>query len=67
LWVEVEVEEAYVHCSKHIPLLAKLPKDIAWGTDDQVRKKGDYFGAKHCARPEGNGHTRVTWPTERIG
>jgi predicted pyridoxine 5'-phosphate oxidase superfamily flavin-nucleotide-binding protein len=67
LWVEVEVKETYVHCSKHIPLLAKLSKEIAWGTDDQARKKGDYFGAKHCSRSEVNGHAKVAWPTERIG
>src|SRR5690606_12169102 len=42
-WVVVEVEEAYIHCSKHIPLLQKLDKAIAWGTDDMVRKGGDYF------------------------
>ncbi|HEY9661219.1 MAG TPA: pyridoxamine 5'-phosphate oxidase family protein, partial [Allocoleopsis sp.] len=27
-WIFVEVQEAYIHCSKHIPLLQKLPKDI---------------------------------------
>jgi predicted pyridoxine 5'-phosphate oxidase superfamily flavin-nucleotide-binding protein len=43
-WVVVEVEEAYIHCSKHIPLLAKLDKSIAWGTDDVRLKGGNYFG-----------------------
>jgi hypothetical protein len=43
-WVMVEVEEAYIHCSKHIPLLAKLDKSIAWGTDDVRLKGGNYFG-----------------------
>ena len=50
-WVIVEVVEAYIHCSKHIPLLRKLDKDIDWGTDNEVRKGGDYFKAKHDARP----------------
>jgi predicted pyridoxine 5'-phosphate oxidase superfamily flavin-nucleotide-binding protein/predicted enzyme related to lactoylglutathione lyase len=50
-WVLVEVEEAYVHCSKHIPLMKKLDKEIEWGTDDVVRKGGDYFKAKNCPRP----------------
>src|SRR2546422_4374449 len=27
-WILVEVEEAYIHCSKHVPLLKKLDKDI---------------------------------------
>ncbi|MDN4593335.1 pyridoxamine 5'-phosphate oxidase family protein [Polycladomyces subterraneus] len=50
-WVLVEVEEAYIHCSKHIPLLKKLDKEIEWGTDDVVRKGGDFFKAKDCPRP----------------
>jgi uncharacterized protein len=43
LWVSVTVEEAYVHCSKHIPLLCKDKKEIDWGTDDQHKKKASYF------------------------
>jgi predicted pyridoxine 5'-phosphate oxidase superfamily flavin-nucleotide-binding protein len=43
-WVEVEIHEAYIHCSKHIPLLARLDKQVDWGTDDVKRKGGDYFG-----------------------
>jgi len=42
-WVMVEVEEAYIQCSKHIPLLKKLDKRIEWGTDNVVAKGGDYF------------------------
>jgi predicted pyridoxine 5'-phosphate oxidase superfamily flavin-nucleotide-binding protein len=46
-WVVVEVEEAYIHCSKHIPLLRKLTSEetVAWGTDDAVAKGGDFFKA----------------------
>ena len=44
-WVMVEVREAYIHCSKHIPLLAKCDKAIAWGTDDARLKGGDFFEA----------------------
>ena len=43
LWVFIEVEEAYIHCSKHIPLMEKRNKKIHWGTDDHVLKKGDFF------------------------
>ncbi|PTX58450.1 hypothetical protein C8P63_11637 [Melghirimyces profundicolus] len=50
-WVLVQVEEAYIHCSKHIPLLKKLDKDIDWGTDDIQKKGGDYFRAKNEPRP----------------
>jgi truncated hemoglobin YjbI len=42
-WVMVEVEEAYIQCSKHIPLLKKADKAIDWGTDNVAAKGGDYF------------------------
>ncbi|MBW1601738.1 pyridoxamine 5'-phosphate oxidase family protein [Streptomyces sp. JJ66] len=50
LWVRVSVEEAYIHCAKHIPHLMYAPKHSAqdsqdWGTDDYKRKGGDFFGA----------------------
>jgi hypothetical protein len=50
-WVTVHVEEAYMHCAKHIPRLAKMPRDRAWGSDDQRRKGGDFFGAAGQQRP----------------
>ena len=43
-WVVIDVEEAYIHCSKHIPLLERKDRHIHWGTDDARRKGGDYFG-----------------------
>ncbi|HSE58400.1 MAG TPA: pyridoxamine 5'-phosphate oxidase family protein [Nitrospiraceae bacterium] len=45
-WIAVGIEEAYIHCSKHVPLLAKRDKPLAWGTDDEAAKGGDYFKAK---------------------
>ncbi|MGR9046932.1 MAG: globin domain-containing protein [Gammaproteobacteria bacterium] len=42
-WMMVEVEEAYIQCSKHIPLMQKKDKKIDWGTDNIVAKGGDYF------------------------
>ncbi|MGW7434180.1 pyridoxamine 5'-phosphate oxidase family protein [Streptomyces sp. NPDC054861] len=48
VWVQVTVEEAYIHCAKHIPHLQKMPAQggsRAWGTDDFKRKGGDFFGA----------------------
>ena len=45
-WIWVQVEEAYIHCSKHIPLLAKRDKKIHWGSDDTRFKGGDYFHVK---------------------
>ncbi|MBT2440355.1 pyridoxamine 5'-phosphate oxidase family protein [Streptomyces sp. ISL-36] len=56
LWVEVTVEEAYIHCAKHIPHLQRVPAEErgrAWGTDDFRRKGGDFFGAAAEAAERG--------------
>ncbi|MEQ3552192.1 pyridoxamine 5'-phosphate oxidase family protein [Pseudonocardia nematodicida] len=45
-WVVVTVEEAYIHCRKHIPRMERVTQRRAWGTDDPARKGGDFFGAK---------------------
>lgn len=42
-WIIVDVEEAYIHCSKHIPLMEKQDKRVHWGTDDKRHKRGDFF------------------------
>jgi uncharacterized protein len=46
-WIRVEVDEAYIHCSKHIPLMQKMDKTIPWETDDEKLKGGDFFNAKN--------------------
>jgi predicted pyridoxine 5'-phosphate oxidase superfamily flavin-nucleotide-binding protein len=48
-WVLMDVEEAYIHCSKHIPRMRVLTRDeeVHWGTDDTQYKGGDYFRARH--------------------
>jgi predicted pyridoxine 5'-phosphate oxidase superfamily flavin-nucleotide-binding protein len=50
-WIEVRVEEAYIHCAKHIPRMTRVPREIAWGTDDVRRKGGDFFAASCESRP----------------
>lgn len=55
-WVEITVDEAYIHCAKHIPHLQKVPRHgpgRAWGTDDARRKGGDFFGAAADAAERG--------------
>ena len=47
-WILITVEEAYIHCSKHIPHLNKLDKKIHWGTDKETHKGGDFFKAETC-------------------
>src|SRR6267378_3556236 len=50
-WVLVTVEEAYIHCSKHIPRMEKVAEEARqWGTDDVRAKGGDYFQAKSAPR-----------------
>ena len=48
LWIKIKVEEAYIHCSKHIPRLQKQDKTIHWGSDDEKLKGGDFFNTKGC-------------------
>ncbi|MDR7302103.1 pyridoxamine 5'-phosphate oxidase family protein [Haloactinomyces albus] len=50
-WVVVQVEEAYIHCRKHIPRMEPAQRQRAWGTDNPKRKGGDYFAAKGTPRP----------------
>ncbi|WP_017977190.1 pyridoxamine 5'-phosphate oxidase family protein [Actinopolyspora halophila] len=50
-WVVVQVEEAYIHCRKHIPRMEPVARNRSWGTDDVKRKGGDYFAAKGTPRP----------------
>ena len=45
-WIVIEVEEAYIHCSKHIPKLKQLNKEVVWGADNEKQKGGDFFKAK---------------------
>jgi hypothetical protein len=64
-WVVVEVEEAYIHCAKHIPRLAKVPRERAWGTDDVRRKGGDFFSASMESRPWAAEGSDRKVPTQR--
>ncbi|MEU5849271.1 pyridoxamine 5'-phosphate oxidase family protein [Saccharopolyspora shandongensis] len=50
-WVVVQVEEAYIHCRKHIPRMVPVLRTRSWGTDDVKRKGGDYFESKGMPRP----------------
>ena len=44
-WVVVDIDEAYIHCSKHIPHLLQAPADA-----DSGRRAGDVFKAKNEER-----------------
>lgn len=50
-WVVVDIEEAYIHCRKHIPHLVPAAREQReWGTDSTRAKGGDYFGTKAQGR-----------------
>ena len=59
-WVVVDVAEAYIHCAKHLPLVAKVPKKISWGTDNPVAKGGDYFGVAAMRAGDGTAEKRLS-------
>ena len=42
-WVYIHVDEAYIHCSKHVPKLVARDKDVRWGTDDKQLKSDRFF------------------------
>ena len=44
-WVVVQIDEAYIHCSKHIPALQYKPEG-----EDSGRRAGDVFKAKNGER-----------------
>jgi predicted pyridoxine 5'-phosphate oxidase superfamily flavin-nucleotide-binding protein len=44
-WVVVHVDEAYIHCSKHIPMLQWADEDA-----ESTRRAGDVFKAKNAPR-----------------
>jgi hypothetical protein len=48
--VVVDVDEAYIHCRKHIPRMTSVPHHRDWGTDDVKRKGRDYPDAKDARR-----------------
>ncbi|MCL2535142.1 MAG: pyridoxamine 5'-phosphate oxidase family protein [Nocardiaceae bacterium] len=53
-WVLVDVEEAYVHCRRHIPRMTPVDRGRDRGADNSARKGGDYFGVaaeRGFARP----------------
>lgn len=50
-WVAVSVHEAYIHCSKRIPLLAK-PDPERDGANGVKRNGGDFFGVKTARESE---------------
>lgn len=50
-WVVVDVDEAYVHCRKHIPRMMHVPHRRDWGSDDIRSKGGDFFDAAKTPSP----------------
>lgn len=62
IWVVLEVQEAYVHCRKHLPRMVPADRRRSWGTDDPARKGGDHFGVA-ASRRGGVSGVPAPWPT----
>jgi len=58
LWVVTRVQEAYIHCAKHIPRLAKIPRQRGRHDIGQP-KKSDYFVAEPPKRLSTPGEKRA--------
>ncbi|GAA2616035.1 pyridoxamine 5'-phosphate oxidase family protein [Paractinoplanes durhamensis] len=43
LWVVARVQEAYIHCAKHIPRMVELPRQRGRDATMEQPKKSDYF------------------------
>jgi predicted pyridoxine 5'-phosphate oxidase superfamily flavin-nucleotide-binding protein len=43
LWVVAHVEEAFIHCAKHIPRMREVPRTRVAARDEATLKKSDYF------------------------
>ena len=43
LWVVTRVQEAYIHCAKHIPRLVEIPRQRGRHTGVEPSKKSEYF------------------------
>ncbi len=43
-WIVIDVEEAYIHCSKHVPLMKRLDQHIERSTDEGMVRGRDFFG-----------------------
>jgi predicted pyridoxine 5'-phosphate oxidase superfamily flavin-nucleotide-binding protein len=68
-WVLVDIEEAYIHCRKHIPHLVPAQRDARqWGTDNIRAKGGDYFRTKNPSPAPGTARAESprSWSPERI-
>ena len=52
LRVVVRVEEAYIHCAKHIPRLMEIPRQRGRRLVGEQPKKSDYFVPDPGSRPE---------------
>ncbi|MEV4642038.1 pyridoxamine 5'-phosphate oxidase family protein [Actinoplanes sp. NPDC049548] len=44
VWIVARVQEAYIHCAKHIPRLVEIPRQGGRRPPAEQPKKSDYFG-----------------------
>ncbi|MEU8826153.1 pyridoxamine 5'-phosphate oxidase family protein [Streptomyces sp. NPDC048636] len=71
VWVEVTVEEAYIHCAKHIPHLQKVPAQRRGGgherNRDEARNEDDDEGrGRDEGRDRGVDEPERAWGTDDV-
>lgn len=42
-WVEIDIEEVYMHCARHVPAFVRQPGMVDWSRERSACKKQDYF------------------------
>jgi predicted pyridoxine 5'-phosphate oxidase superfamily flavin-nucleotide-binding protein len=50
VWVVARVDEAYIHCARHIPRMQKIPRQRGDHPDMPQPKKSDYFVTEAATR-----------------
>ncbi|MFI7540505.1 pyridoxamine 5'-phosphate oxidase family protein [Actinoplanes sp. NPDC049599] len=50
LWVVARVQEAYIHCARHIPRLVEIPRQRGRSAAAEQPKKSDYFVPEPACR-----------------
>jgi hypothetical protein len=62
LWVVAKVQEAYIHCARHIPHLVEIPRQRGRHSRMDQPKKSDYFVPAAASR---NGSS-LSAPAEQV-
>jgi uncharacterized protein len=66
VWVEVTVEEAYIHCAKHIPHLQKVPAQRRAAAQGRHRGAGGEAAGEHGRAHDREQRREQDWGTDDV-